>query len=72
MTAAHEPTARERLADPCIRHPSRPSRVNLDGEDLCQDCANAWVRSEGQHAAYLDAEEAAHAAPAPAGRPGRR
>lgn len=41
----------------CTNHPDRPSRVNLDGEDLCQECANEWARAEGQSAAQADAEE---------------
>jgi len=39
----------------CINHPGRQVRTNLDGEDLCQECADAWVRSEGQWAADEEA-----------------
>ena len=49
MTAQKKP--------PCVNHPDRESRHNLDGEDLCQDCANAWARAEGHAAADRDAEE---------------
>jgi len=38
----------------CINHPDRLSVTNLDGEELCKECADAWVRGEGEHAAYLD------------------
>lgn len=31
----------------CIYHPDRPVRVNLDNEDLCQECADEWARGEG-------------------------
>lgn len=31
----------------CANHPRRPSRINLDGDELCQECADAWVRGEG-------------------------
>lgn len=31
----------------CIHHDDRPRVVNLDGEDLCQECADAWCRAEG-------------------------
>lgn len=39
----------------CTNHPDRASRTNLDGDELCQECADAWVRGEGEHAAYLGA-----------------
>lgn len=29
---------------------AREFRVNLDGDDLCQGCANKWVHGEGQAA----------------------
>lgn len=32
---------------PCINHPGRVSVTNLDSEDLCKECADAWVRGEG-------------------------
>ena len=38
------------VLDGCVNHPDRPVRVNLDGDDLCQECADAWARAEG-HAA---------------------
>ena len=31
----------------CINHPDRPMRENLDGENLCQECCDVWVRGEG-------------------------
>lgn len=36
--------------------------TNLDGEDLCQDCASKWVRAEGQAVDDHDAEAAEVAA----------
>lgn len=41
----------------CAHHPDRPSRINLDGDELCQQCADAWARGEGEHAAWLEAQE---------------
>lgn len=38
----------------CVNHPDLPSRVNLDGDNLCQECADAWVRAEGQWQAVQD------------------
>jgi hypothetical protein len=38
----------------CTNHPERVSRTNLDGDELCQECADAWVRGEGQSAADDD------------------
>lgn len=35
----------------CKNHPDRPVRETLDGDPLCQECCDAWVRSEGQAAA---------------------
>lgn len=40
---------------PCVNHPGRVSVTYLDNEDLCQECADAWVRGEG-HASNLDDE----------------
>lgn len=51
--------AQEALGPPCVNHADQPSVTNLDSEDLCQECANAWVRGEGQAAAEREAEEAA-------------
>lgn len=31
----------------CISHHDRPARDNLDGDDLCQECCDAWARAEG-------------------------
>jgi len=31
----------------CKNHPDKPVRENLDGDDLCQECCNAWVKAEG-------------------------
>lgn len=47
----------------CVNHFGRASRVNLDGDELCQECADAWVRAEGAHAAWMEAEEAAASNP---------
>lgn len=30
----------------CHRHADQPSRINLDGDNLCQQCANQWVLGE--------------------------
>jgi len=38
----------------CTYHRDRPSRVNLDGDELCQECADTWVRGEGIAAAEYD------------------
>lgn len=35
----------------CINHPDRPVRENLDGDNLCQECCDAWARAEGDYAA---------------------
>lgn len=40
----------------CRDHPDRPAITNLDGEDLCKECADAWARGEGDHARSLDDE----------------
>lgn len=32
----------------CKNHPGRPVRDNLDGDDLCQECCDQWVRGERQ------------------------
>ncbi len=42
----------------CVNHPDRPVRTNLDGEDLCQECADNWARGEGQAAADADQQDA--------------
>jgi hypothetical protein len=44
----------------CVSHPDREAVTNLDGDDLCWDCANAWCRAEGEYQQYLEQEEAAH------------
>lgn len=36
----------------CVNHPDAVAVTNLDGDQLCQECADAWVRAEGQWAAY--------------------
>lgn len=38
----------------CVNHPNLPSRTNLDGEELCQGCADSWTRVEGEAAHDLD------------------
>ena len=32
----------------CVNHEDRVRVTNLDGDNLCQECADAWVRAEGQ------------------------
>ena len=32
----------------CVNHDDRARVTNLDGDNLCQECADAWVRAEGQ------------------------
>lgn len=63
IARAHDETAGDaitRAAQPtCVNHPARASRTNLDGDDLCQECADIWVRGEGQAAFDADQEEAA-------------
>jgi len=44
----------------CANHPDRPVREILDGDALCQECADAWVRAEGDWQHYIDSEEAGH------------
>ena len=44
----------------CVNHPDRPVRTNLDGDDLCQECADAWVRGEGDYQHWLEQEEREH------------
>lgn len=41
---------------PCVNHPGRISITNLDGDNLCKECADAWSRSEGNAARDLDDE----------------
>lgn len=41
----------------CYHHPDRFSVTNLDGENLCEDCANDWVRGEGDAAREQDEYE---------------
>lgn len=43
----------------CIHHPDRPVRDTLDGDQLCQECCDAWAKGEGDHAAWLESEIAA-------------
>lgn len=44
------------LAAFCVSHPGQRAVTNLDGDNLCLDCANAWVKAEGDHQAYLEQE----------------
>jgi len=61
LTARAFGAAIEILAEPeCIHHPGARAITNLDGEDLCQDCANAWVRGEGDWQRYCEEEDADH------------
>jgi hypothetical protein len=46
----------EAPAPMCVNHPDRASRVNLDSEELCQECADAWVRGEGMAALEREAD----------------
>lgn len=32
----------------CDHCGTRPARTKLDGDDLCQKCADAWCRAEGE------------------------
>ena len=32
----------------CVNHDDRARVTNLDGDNLCQECADAWCRAEGQ------------------------
>lgn len=32
----------------CVNHDDRVRVTNLDGDNLCQECADAWCRAEGQ------------------------
>lgn len=41
----------QHTAPPCVNHPYRESDTNLDGDHLCQECADNWVRGEGDAAA---------------------
>ena len=43
----------------CSRCHSPEVVTNLDGDDLCQDHATAWVKAEGQAAAEDEAQAAA-------------
>jgi hypothetical protein len=44
------PLDEAREAPGCRYHPDRPIRETLDGDPLCQECCNAWVRGEGEAA----------------------
>lgn len=48
------------LAAFCVSHPGQRAVTNLDGDNLCLDCANAWVKAEGDHQAYLEQEGGDH------------
>lgn len=49
------PFAREPMTEArCVYHPDRPVRANLDGDDLCQECCDAWARGEGEAANQED------------------
>ena len=41
----------------CVNHPDRPSVTNLDNEELCKECADAWVRGEGDAARQRDLDD---------------
>jgi len=42
----------EIICDGCKKF--KPFRINLDGDDLCQECADDWVKGEGIAAADLE------------------
>lgn len=44
----------------CQSHAHLPAVVNLDGEDMCQECADNWVRAEGQWQAEQEQLERDH------------
>lgn len=46
---------RRRGEHKCSNHPDRHAVTNLDGDNLCQECADAWCRAEGQWAADQEA-----------------
>jgi len=52
----------------CVRC-AASSVTNLDGDFLCQDHADRWVRSEGRAAAETDHRDAVSSDPLHAGRP---
>lgn len=56
----HAAPANGHVPGPCVHHPERASITNLDGEDLCRECANLWVRGEGDWAHWLEEQEKDH------------
>jgi hypothetical protein len=59
MTLALEPDPLPDDEPPhCIVHGDRQAVTNLDGENLCSECADAWVRAEGSSQAHEDARRA--------------
>ena len=38
----------EAMPPGCVNHDDRVRVTNLDGDNLCQECADAWCRAEGQ------------------------
>ncbi len=38
----------------------KPIVAELDGDRFCQQCANNWVRGEGDHVCYLEEQEREH------------
>lgn len=41
----------------CVNHPDRKSITNLDNEELCLECANAWAMGERQNAFDSEADD---------------
>lgn len=44
------------VAPPCAHHLDRDAVTNLDGDHLCKECADDWVRAEGAASMAADAE----------------
>jgi hypothetical protein len=44
------------MLDNCINHPERQARDNLDGDSLCQECCEAWVKVEGDWQRHIEEE----------------
>lgn len=52
----------EELKPKCTYHLDRHSIVNLDGDELCGECADNWVRGEGDYFHYMEQLEQEHGA----------
>lgn len=61
-SAEEEPIFREDVGEEvapgplgyCVNHPKHRAVTELDGEHLCQDCADAWLKGEGIAAMEAD------------------